>query len=65
MGVSLATLSGRVLADLVEGPRRDPGRDLLYLHDPVAPLPPEPFRFLGFQGGYFGMRFMDFLDRFS
>ncbi len=64
MGVSLATLSGRVLADLVEG-REAPWENLLYLHDPVAPLPPEPFRFLGFQGGYLGMRFMDFLDRFS
>jgi glycine/D-amino acid oxidase-like deaminating enzyme len=64
MGVSLATLSGRVLADLVEG-REAPWENLLYLHDPVAPLPPEPFRYLGFQGGYLGMRFMDFLDRFS
>jgi glycine/D-amino acid oxidase-like deaminating enzyme len=64
MGVSLATLSGRVLADLVEG-RDDSWENLLYLHDPVAPLPPEPFRYLGFQGGYLGMRFMDFLDRFS
>jgi gamma-glutamylputrescine oxidase len=64
MGVSLATLSGRVLADIIEG-RDKPWENLLYLHDPVAPLPPEPFRFLGFQGGYLGMRFMDFLDRFS
>jgi glycine/D-amino acid oxidase-like deaminating enzyme len=64
MGVSLATLSGRVLADLVEGRDRD-WENLLYLHDPVAPLPPEPFRFLGFEGGYLAMRFMDFLDRFS
>ena len=64
MGVSLATLSGRVLADLVEG-REAPWENLLYLHDPVAPLPPEPFRYLGFQGGYLSMRFMDFLDRFS
>jgi hypothetical protein len=64
MGVSLATLSGRVLADLIEG-RDAPWENLLYLHDPVAPLPPEPFRYLGFQGGYLGMRFMDFLDQFS
>ncbi len=64
MGVSLATLSGRVLADLIEG-RDGRWENLLYLHDPVAPLPPEPFRFLGFQGAYLGMRFMDFLDRFS
>jgi glycine/D-amino acid oxidase-like deaminating enzyme len=62
MGVSLGTLSGRVLADLVAG-NEEPWRDLLYLHDPLAPLPPEPFRFLGFQGGYYAMRFMDFLDR--
>ena len=64
MGVSLATLSGRVLADLVEG-RDGSWENLLYLHDPVAALPPEPFRYLGFQGGYLSMRFMDFLDRFS
>jgi glycine/D-amino acid oxidase-like deaminating enzyme len=64
MGVSLATLSGRVLADLIEG-RDASWENLLYLHDPVAPLPPEPFRYLGFQGGYLSMRFMDFLDRFS
>lgn len=62
MGVSLGTLSGRVLADLVAG-NEDPWQELLYLHDPLAPLPPEPFRFLGFQGGYYGMRLMDFLDR--
>jgi glycine/D-amino acid oxidase-like deaminating enzyme len=64
MGVSLATLSGRVLADLIED-REGSWENLLYLHDPVAPLPPEPLRYLGFQGGYLGMRFMDFLDRFS
>jgi glycine/D-amino acid oxidase-like deaminating enzyme len=64
MGVSLATLSGRVLADLIEG-REAPWKNLLYLHDSVAPLPPEPFRYLGFQGGYLGMRFLDFLDRLS
>jgi glycine/D-amino acid oxidase-like deaminating enzyme len=64
MGVSLATLSGRVLADLIEG-RDEAWENLLYLHDPVTPLPPEPFRYLGFQGGYLGMRLMDFLDRLS
>jgi glycine/D-amino acid oxidase-like deaminating enzyme len=62
MGVSLATLSGRVLADLIEG-NEDRWKDLLYLHDPVMPLPPEPFRFLGFQGGYYGMRIQDAIDR--
>ena len=64
MGVSLATLSGRVLADLVRGDD-GPWEHLLYLHDPHAPLPPEPLRFLGFQGSYLGMRFLDFLDRFG
>jgi glycine/D-amino acid oxidase-like deaminating enzyme len=62
IGVSLGTLSGRVLADLV-AENEDPWADLLYLHDPLAPLPPEPFRFLGFQGGYYAMRLLDFLDR--
>jgi glycine/D-amino acid oxidase-like deaminating enzyme len=64
MGVSLATLSGRVLADLIEG-REAPWENLLYLHDPITPLPPEPFRYLGFQGGYLGMKLLDFVDRLS
>jgi len=63
-GALCGPLIGGVLADLVED-REASWENLLYLHDPVAPLPPEPFRFLGFQGGYLGMRFMDFLDRFS
>ena len=63
MGVSLATLSGRVLADLMLG-NEEPWSNLLYLKDPMMPLPPEPLRFLGFQGGYLGMRLMDALDRF-
>ena len=63
LGVSWATLSGRVLADLVVG-REEPWRNLLYLVDPMRALPPEPLTFLGFQAGYYGMRLMDFLDRF-
>lgn len=61
-GVSLDTLSGRVLSDLVAG-NEEPWSDLLYLRDPIAPLPPEPFRYFGFQGGYVGMHFLDFVDR--
>lgn len=62
MGVSLATLCGRTLADVVTG-REEAWSDLLYLKDPLMPLPPEPFRFIGFQAGYLGMRFMDFVER--
>ena len=63
MGVSLATLCGRALADLVTG-REEPWSDLLYLKDPLMPLPPEPLRFIGFKAGYLGMRFMDLVERF-
>ena len=63
MGVSLGTLSGRVLADLIVG-QESRWKELLYLTGPGWPLPPEPFRFLGFQGSYFAMRLRDWLDRF-
>jgi len=64
MGVSLGTLSGRVLADLIVG-QESRWKELLYLTGPGWPLPPEPFRFLGFQGSYYAMRLRDWLDRFS
>jgi len=64
MGVSLGTLSGRVLADLIVG-QESRWKELLYLTGPGWPLPPEPFRFLGFQGSYYVMRLRDWLDRFS
>ena len=61
MGVSLATLAGRVLADVVlgEGARWD---DLVYRRDRPWPLPPEPLRYLGFQGSFLGMRLADAWD---
>ncbi len=64
MGVSLGTLCGRVMADLLLGDDRR-WNDLVYLqdNDRMLPLPPEPFRFLGFQGRYYGMRLLDALDR--
>jgi glycine/D-amino acid oxidase-like deaminating enzyme len=62
MGVSLGTLCGRVMADMVLGEDRR-WNDLVYLRDRMLPLPPEPFRFLGFQGRYLGMRLWDALDR--
>ena len=62
MGVSLGTLAGRVLADVVVG-NEDRWRDLLYLNDPDWALPPEPFRYLGFQASYYAMRLGDWLDR--
>ena len=63
MGVSLGTLAGRVLADIVVG-NEDRWRDLLYLNDRDWALPPEPFRYLGFQASYYAMRLGDWLDRF-
>ncbi len=62
LGVSLATLAGRVLADLCLG-RGDRWDGLIYLRDKQFPLPPEPFRFLGFTGKYWWMRFLDWRDR--
>jgi glycine/D-amino acid oxidase-like deaminating enzyme len=61
MGVSLASLAGRVLADAVlgEGRRWD---ELVYRRDRPWPLPPEPWRFLGFQGSFLGMRLADAWD---
>ena len=63
MGVSLGTLAGQVLADVVVG-NEDRWRDLLYLNDRDWALPPEPFRYLGFQASYYTMRLGDWLDRF-
>jgi glycine/D-amino acid oxidase-like deaminating enzyme len=64
LGACLGTLSGRVLADLALGEDRK-WQDLVYLEDRMLPLPPEPFRFLGFQGSYYGMRLMDALERWG
>ena len=64
MGVSLGTLAGRVLADVVVG-NEDRWRDLLYLNDRGWALPPEPFRYLGFQASYYTMRLGDWLDQFT
>jgi glycine/D-amino acid oxidase-like deaminating enzyme len=64
MGVSLGTLCGRVMADLVLGDDRR-WNELAYLRDRMLALPPEPFRFLGFQGRYYGMRLWDAMDRWN
>lgn len=61
MGVSLATLGGQVLADLYLG-RGDRWEGLIYLEDKHLPLPPEPFKFIGFTSKYWWMRWQDFLD---
>jgi len=60
MGVSLASLGGQVLADLFLG-HRDRWEGLIYLQDKHFPLPPEPFKFFGFTGKYWWMRWQDFL----
>jgi len=61
MGVSLGTLAGRVLSDLILGDA-DRWKDLIFLRDRPWPLPPEPLRFLGFKASYYGMRLADALD---
>ncbi len=61
MGVSLASLGGQVLADLYLG-HEDRWEGLIYLKDKHWPLPPEPFKFLGFTGKYWWMRWQDYLD---
>ncbi len=47
-GVALALLAGRVLADLFEG-NHEAWRDLPFYQKRLLPLPPEPFRWLGYQ----------------
>jgi len=37
--------------------------NLLYSNDSMMPLPPEPFRFLGFTGGFYAMAMADFIGR--
>ena len=47
-GVALALLAGRVLADLYQG-NHEAWRDLPFYQKRLLPLPPEPFRWLGYQ----------------
>jgi glycine/D-amino acid oxidase-like deaminating enzyme len=47
-GVALALLAGRVLADLYED-HHEPWRDLPFYQKRLLPIPPEPFRWLGYQ----------------
>jgi glycine/D-amino acid oxidase-like deaminating enzyme len=47
-GVVLANLAGRVLADLYSD-HHEPWRDLPFYQAPVGGIPPEPFRWVGYQ----------------
>jgi gamma-glutamylputrescine oxidase len=47
-GVVLANLAGRVLTDLYSD-HHEPWRDLPFYQTPVAGIPPEPLRWLGYQ----------------
>ncbi len=47
-GVALAALAGRVLADLYAGDH-DPWRDLPFYQRRLPLIPPEPFRWVGYQ----------------
>jgi gamma-glutamylputrescine oxidase len=47
-GVSLALLAGRVLADLYEG-NHEAWRNQPFYQKRLLPIPPEPFRWLGYQ----------------
>lgn len=46
-GIALANLAGRVIADLYAG-ERERWRDLPFFEQALFPVPPEPFRFLGY-----------------
>ncbi len=61
LGVSLGTLCGRVLADLLQG-MPEKWEHLLFLRDRPFPLPGEPFRWVGFKASYYGMKFADWWD---
>ena len=47
-GVALALLAGRVLADLYEG-NHEAWRDQPFYQKRLLPIPPEPFRWIGYQ----------------
>jgi glycine/D-amino acid oxidase-like deaminating enzyme len=47
-GVVLANLAGRVLADLYSD-HHEPWRDLPFYQAPLGGIPPEPFRWAGYQ----------------
>jgi len=47
-GIALALLAGQVIADLFEG-NHEAWRDLPFYQKRLLPLPPEPFRWLGYQ----------------
>ena len=47
-GVTLANVAGRILADLYEG-NDAAWRDFPFVNGPYACIPPEPFRWLGYQ----------------
>jgi glycine/D-amino acid oxidase-like deaminating enzyme len=46
-GVTLANLAGTVLADLYAGDDR--WNDLPFVNNRLPPIPPEPFRWVGYQ----------------
>jgi glycine/D-amino acid oxidase-like deaminating enzyme len=47
-GVALALLAGRVLADLYDD-HSEPWRELPFYQKRLLPIPPEPFRWIGYQ----------------
>jgi glycine/D-amino acid oxidase-like deaminating enzyme len=47
-GVTLANLAGTVLADLYAG-EDERWRDLPFVNNRLPPIPPEPFRWVGYQ----------------
>ncbi len=47
-GVTLANLAGRILTDLYEG-EAEPWRKLPFVQDSYSVMPPEPFRWMGYE----------------
>jgi gamma-glutamylputrescine oxidase len=60
-GVNLATLFGRIIADLYAG-EQDRWRDMPFLNHRFIPLPPEPLKWVGVQANIAYFSYMDSRD---
>jgi glycine/D-amino acid oxidase-like deaminating enzyme len=60
-GINLATLFGRIIADLYAG-EQGQWRDMPFLNHRFIPLPPEPLKWVGVQANIAYLRYLDSLD---
>jgi len=60
-GVNMATLAGRIIADLYAG-EGDEWKKLPYVNRPLPNIPPEPFKWLGYKTIAGFMRIQDFIN---